>query len=211
LGVSGGAGFACPTRNTPINPFNWVNPKKNYPYRVFASRRSQMKPEIVNWKLSRMSDLKKFEHQSTFAATVDELKEFHSLPDAFKKLNPPPLFVQVLRDNRTSLTNGDLEFNLWMGPFPIRWIASHEPGPTKTSFVDRMVDGPHRYWKHEHIFEPTTDGVRLIDRVTYAHKSGLMGLFTRILFDGLPLWFYFIFRHWRTGQELKHLPSRMTS
>jgi ligand-binding SRPBCC domain-containing protein len=155
-----------------------------------------------------MSNLKKFEHQSTFAASLDELSEFHFQPEAFKKLNPPPLFVQPLRDDRTSLTNGELEFNLWLGPFPIRWVAVHEPGPIATSFVDRLVAGPFLYWKHEHLFEPAPDGARLIDRVTFAHKPGIVGLFTRLFFDGLPLRAYFIFRHWQTGRELKRLPSR---
>jgi len=59
------------------------------------------------------------------------------------------------------------------------------------------------YWRHEHIFEETPGGAALIDRVTLAHKPGIMGLVTRLIFDGLPLRFLFFYRHWRTRQAVE--------
>ena len=58
-------------------------------------------------------------------------------------------------------------------------------------------------WEHRHIFEPTADGVTLIDRITVEHKSGLRGLLTRLVFDGVPLWVLFKYRHWRTRRALE--------
>lgn len=146
---------------------------------------------------------KTFEKRSIFPTTVDAIRAFHDAPGTMPKLSPPPIFVQILRDERTSLTAGELEFNLWFGPIPIRWIARHEPGPTPDSFADVMVKGPLAHWRHEHIFEETDGGTALIDRVTMEHKPGLPGLFTRLMFDGLPLRILFMYRHLRTRAALK--------
>ena len=146
---------------------------------------------------------KVFEKQSVIPGTVDHMMAFHNAPRAFQTLTPPPIFIQVLRDNRTSLTEGEIEFRLWAGPIPLRWLARHESGPTPTSFIDRMLDGPMAYWEHQHIFQKAVNGVKLTDHVTFEHKSGLMGLFTRIFFDGLPLRILFSYRHWVTRRAMK--------
>lgn len=140
-----------------------------------------------------------FEKQSVLPnTTLERVWAFHAQPNAFSTLTPPPIFVQVKEDTRTSLTEGDVKFNLWLAIVPIAWWARHEPGPTETSFVDHMVEGPMAYWRHEHIFRAVAGGVELTDRVTLTHKPGLMGLFTRLMFDGLPLRILFIYRHLRT-------------
>lgn len=139
---------------------------------------------------------------SRFAASLDELLRLHQDPRALAKLTPPPIFAQLLRDERLSITEGEVEFRLWVGPLPLRWIARHEPGPTPDSFADAQVSGPMAYWRHEHIFRDVPGGVELTDRVTLAHKPGLLGLFTRLAFGGLALRILFAFRHWRTRRAL---------
>lgn len=139
-----------------------------------------------------------FEKRSLFKTTMERMIAFHESSAAFSKLTPPPIFVQMHRDNRTSLTEGELEFTLWFGPLPVRWIARHEPGPTSTSFADRALKGPMAYWRHEHIFEAVPDGIALTDRITLAHKPGFKGLLTRLMFDGAPLRILFLYRHLRT-------------
>lgn len=144
-----------------------------------------------------------YEKRSLFKTSLAEMVAFHAEPATMPKLSPPPIFVQVHRDDRVSLTEGELEFTLWFGPVPIHWLARHEPGPTETSFADVMVEGPMAYWRHEHIFEELDNHVALIDRVTLAHRKGLTGLITRFLFDGIPLRILFLYRHMRTRLALR--------
>lgn len=145
-----------------------------------------------------------FEHRSFFPTTAEAMTAFHAQPRAFSILTPPPIFLQVLRDDRTSLTDGEIEFRLWFGPLPVYWLARHEPGPIETSFIDRQLSGPMAVWEHQHIFKPVTGGVELIDHITLAHKPGLPGIFSRLIFDGLPLRFLFIYRHLRTRLALRN-------
>lgn len=138
------------------------------------------------------------EFRSLLPATPAALMAFHEHPRAFQRLTPPPVFIQILRNELTSLTEGEVEFNMWIGPVPVRWIARHQPGPIPTSFIDRMVQGPLASWEHCHVFEPVASGTALIDRVTLAHKPGWRGLLTRLMFGGLPLRMLFLYRHQRT-------------
>lgn len=134
--------------------------------------------------------------------TVHDLMAFHADPRALARLTMPPTFIQVVRDERTSLVDGEIEFYLWVGPIPVRWIARHEPGPTPTSFVDRMLTGPMARWEHQHLFVDVDGGTELVDRITLDHRPGWRGLVTRLLFDGLPLRLLFMYRHWRTRRAL---------
>jgi len=157
---------------------------------VVSNQQAEIKPHI-------------FEKISIMKTTMDKMMAFHKAPEALPTLTPPPIFVQLHRDERTSLTGGELEFTLWFGPIPIRWVARHEEGPTETSFVDYQVSGPMAHWRHEHIFEEVDGGIKLIDRIAIAHKPGLTGLLTRLVFDGMPLHIFFFYRHLRTRLAVK--------
>lgn len=148
-----------------------------------------------------------FEHSSVFPGTASRLTAVHALPQTFARLTMPPLVMQVVDDRRTSLTGGDIAFRLWFGPFPVNWLARHEAGVNEYSFKDVQVRGPLETWEHEHVIEPDEKGARLTDRITFSHKPGIAGLLTRLLFDGLPLKFLFLYRHLQTRRMLKSLAA----
>src|SRR5215203_41329 len=141
---------------------------------------------------------REFQHSSVIPTTLATIIRFHERADALRKLTPPPLIVQVIDDQRTTMTEGTVDFRLWFGPLPVRWLARHEPGPIATSFIDRMMIGPMAEWEHQHIFREMAGGVELRDQLTFAHKRGWRGWLTRLLFDGVALRFLFWYRHWRT-------------
>lgn len=153
-----------------------------------------------------MGETTVFEHQSVIAATADELMDFHAHPKAFKRLTPPPVFIQVHRNDLKSLTQGEVEFTLWFGVIPVRWLAGHEAGPIETSFMDRQIKGPLKRWEHQHIFQPIEgqpNQTQLIDLITIEYKSGWKGWLSRLFFGGLPLRLLFIYRHQRTKWGLR--------
>lgn len=140
-----------------------------------------------------------FEHRSIIPATVDQVWAFHDQPNAFQLLTPPPIFVQVHRDGRTSLKAGEVEFTLWFTFLPARWHVRHEAGSTPFSFIDRALSAPVESWVHEHTMRAVPGGTELIDHIEIKHKSsGFWSLFTRLFFDGPPLRFLFVYRHLRT-------------
>lgn len=138
-----------------------------------------------------------FEHSTVMKTTMEKMIKFHENASP-KTLTPPPIFMTINEDSRTSMTSGDLKFTMWFGPVPIKWHAQHQEGPTPTSFADLMLEGPLAYWRHEHIFEEVDGGVRLTDRITITHKLGWKGWLTNLFFDGPALKALFFYRHLRT-------------
>jgi ligand-binding SRPBCC domain-containing protein len=148
---------------------------------------------------------KVYKKQTVMPGNLEQIIAFHSAPGIFQTLTPPPIFIQVLRNDLISLTEGEIVFRLWAGPIPLYWLARHEPGPIPSSFIDRMLQGPMNYWEHQHIFKAVPGGVELTDQITFQHKKGLIGVFTRLFFDGLPLRILFAYRHWITRRALARL------
>ena len=148
-----------------------------------------------------------YERRSVISGTLQDMIAFHEAPAALSALTPPPIFIRVRGDTRTSMREGQLEFTLWFGPIPLRWMVQHEPGPTDTSFADRMLSGPVAYWRHEHIFREIDGGIELTDRLQYAHKRGIQGMFTRLMFNQVSLWLLFFYRHRRTRIALKGMTT----
>lgn len=146
---------------------------------------------------------KVFLHRSEMEGSLQALQEFHEDPRALQRLTPPFMQLKLERDQRSSLTEGAVEFRMGPGPLAVRWLARHEPGPTASSFTDRLVEGPLAHWEHQHIFEARDQGVVLTDRITLAHRPGWRGLLTRLLFDGPALRLLFVYRHWRTRRALE--------
>jgi ligand-binding SRPBCC domain-containing protein len=42
-------------------------------------------------------------------------------------------------------------------------------------FVDEQVKGPFSRFRHEHIFEPTSSGTRMVDRISFDAPAGPIG------------------------------------
>ena len=148
---------------------------------------------------------KVFEKKSVMKGTVQQLWDFHAQPNAFAILTPPPIFIQMRENKLKSLTDGTVDFTMWLGPIPLHWIAQHMPGPTQTSFMDRQIVGPMAFWEHQHIFRAVPQGVELTDHVTIEHKLGLAGIFSHLMFDGVPLQIFFLYRHLRTRLALRNM------
>lgn len=91
-----------------------------------------------------------FDTTFTVNAPLEAVAAFHDNTSALKKLNPPPIVVQLHRVD--PLGEGSVsEFTLWMGPLPIRWRAVHSD-VSDYGFTDTQENGPLAYWKHTHSF-----------------------------------------------------------
>ncbi len=149
------------------------------------------------------ADVKHFSRSSVIQTSLAAITSFHEEPGALAHLTPPPLTVRLLRDDRRSLREGEVEFSLGFGPVSSRWLARHEPGPNPHSFADVQLRGPLAHWRHEHIFEESANGVKLTDSISFGHRAGPRGWLTRLIFGGLPLRILFAYRHWQTRRALE--------
>lgn len=140
-------------------------------------------------------------HRFRVAAPLAEVASFHQNYASMSAITPPPIRVELHRLPATS-SGGEMDFTLWFGPLPIRWVAQIEDG-SDTGFTDRQLRGPFAAWVHRHTFVAvdvhTTD---VIDQIALRLKPhflwGPIGLGFRL---GLPV--LFAYRGWRTRRLLE--------
>jgi ligand-binding SRPBCC domain-containing protein len=94
-----------------------------------------------------------------------------------------------------------MDFTLWAGPIPLRWIAKIE-GVSAEGFTDRQLQGPFARWTHRHRFvrvdDRTTDVVDEVEAEIKRHPFwGPVGLLMRA---GMPA--LFAYRGWKTRRLL---------
>ena len=143
-----------------------------------------------------------FDYRFSVPASLAAVRDFHRDTRALKRLTPPPVFVRLHRVE--PLAEGSVsEFTLWVGPLPLRWTAVHR-GVGDRGFTDVQAEGPAAKWEHTHTFVPLADGrTEIREHIEYEHKSGPIGLVTRILFAKPNLLGMFFYRSLVTRWHLR--------
>jgi ligand-binding SRPBCC domain-containing protein len=153
-----------------------------------------------------MASIKYFEHKFTVNTSLDQVAAFHEDPKTLKALTPPPMIVTF--NKHTLDTEEDLiDFNLWFGPLPIRWVAGITQEDSSPGFVDRQIEGPFDFWEHKHIFRKIDNqSTLIIDQIMAQHvKNIFKRLISQSMWLTLPI--LFAFRAWRTRRILEKNPS----
>ena len=143
-----------------------------------------------------------YRHSFEVAASQSSVADFHRNSDSMGAITPPPVIVRV-HSAPERLSEGDtMDFTMWLGPMPIRWVARIEQ-TTPVSFVDRQVTGPFAHWRHLHTYVAQgPDKTLVIDQVEaelsdhWWWKLVGMGMWLN-----LPI--LFAFRGWKTRRLLE--------
>jgi ligand-binding SRPBCC domain-containing protein len=124
-------------------------------------------------------------------------------------ITPPPVIVRV-HSAPARLSEGDeMDFSMWLGPLPIRWVARIEQ-TTPVSFVDRQLSGPFASWKHLHTYVAQNPQKTLVVDQVEAELSGnwwwkLAGM---AMWLNLPI--LFAYRGWKTRRLLERRKQAVT-
>lgn len=137
-----------------------------------------------------------FRRQFLVQAPLAVVVDFHRDPSALRLLTPPPIFVQLHRVEPLA-EGSQVEFTLWMGPVPVRWLAQHQDVGAE-GFSDVQQRGPFQHWMHRHTFRAVSDNqTEVSDEVMAEFGQGLFaGLISRLMWLGLPV--LFAYRSWVT-------------
>ena len=79
-----------------------------------------------------------YKHHFEVNAPLAAVAEFHAQSASMGAITPPPVVVRVHRAP-TRLDDGDeMDFTMWLGPLPVRWLARIED-VSPTEFTDRQL------------------------------------------------------------------------
>ena len=115
-------------------------------------------------------------HEETVVpAKLDETFEFFSEAKNLERLTPGWLNFQIRSKTPIAMREGtEIDYVIVLHGFPIPWktrIDVWEPG---VRFVDRQLEGPYRWWRHEHRFEAAAGGTRVVDHVEFLPRVSLL-------------------------------------
>ncbi|MCS3918348.1 hypothetical protein Q2T83_17660 [Fervidibacter sacchari] len=132
----------------------------------------------------------KFRHAFKISAPIAVVVAFHRDPVNLVALAPFPVWVKLLSAPRLLRAGDEVEFCVWVGFIPIRWVARIVQ-IDEASFTDVQILVPFRHWVHRHRFVPQSDGTTLIvDEIDAALSWHPIRLLVGLLmWLGLPLLF----------------------
>jgi len=144
-----------------------------------------------------------FTHTFQVNATLQAVADFHRSTTVLKQLTPFPVIIQIHRLDPLA-EQSISEFTLWMGPFPVRWVALHVRVDPLRGFTDIQTRGPLLHWQHTHAFEAVSDRVtRVSEQITYQHHPGFKNAWTRLLYAPWMLRLLFHYRSLVTRRALE--------
>jgi ligand-binding SRPBCC domain-containing protein len=144
----------------------------------------------------------RYRHTFHVRAPLADVARFHTNAESLRAITPPLIPMRLHSAPRQMEEGDEMDFTMWMGPLPVRWVARVE-GVSSTGFLDRQLHGPFSTWMHRHSFavvdKATTE---IIDQVEARLKSHVVwGPVGAAMWIGLPL--LFGFRAWKTRRLLE--------
>jgi ligand-binding SRPBCC domain-containing protein len=104
---------------------------------------------------------------------IDEVFSFFSDARNLESLTPNFLRFNITTAPKGRIQKGSIiEYRLRVHGIPIFWRTRITGYASPTFFRDEQVRGPYRYWVHEHYFEKTERGTKIIDFVRYQPFGG---------------------------------------
>ena len=105
-------------------------------------------------------------------AGIAETFAFFADAANLERLTPPWLNFTILTPPPLTMRAGlEIEYRIRLYGLPIPWRSAIDVWEPGVRFVDRQLVGPYLWWHHDHRFEATTGGTRVIDRVDYAPRA----------------------------------------
>jgi ligand-binding SRPBCC domain-containing protein len=113
--------------------------------------------------------------ECVLSCEIDEVFAFFSDASNLERITPPWIRFQIVTTQPVEMRVGALiDYKLRLRGFPMHWRSEITAWEPHCRFVDEQRRGPYRYWRHEHLFERTDAGTRVIDNVRYAVPGGAL-------------------------------------
>ena len=119
--------------------------------------------------------LKRFSHSFIVPADIDRVWAFYTDIDHLEVITPPQMRLKVRKSSTGSKIQEGAE--VWIeGNLAIKstWhsrITSMEP----YVYVDEMLEGLFKTWKHTHAFKKADGGTEVVDEIEFELRYGFLG------------------------------------
>jgi ligand-binding SRPBCC domain-containing protein len=110
-------------------------------------------------------------------APREKVWEYFCNPRNLNEMTPPDMNFGILAGGDVKMYSGQLiEYRVEFAPgLRSTWLTEIAHVRDCEYFVDEQRIGPYHFWYHEHHFEDTATGTKMIDQVTYMIPFGVAG------------------------------------
>ncbi len=147
--------------------------------------------------------MKQYTHEFIVRAPLERLAKFHTDPCSLKLLTPPPMIL-TFNELPPMSEGATIDFTIWLGPIPVRWISLMSNLDPMYGFTDSQVQGPFDHWVHRHTFKKHDEHTTVvIDEIQAQFGSRFTNkLISWFMWINLPI--LFAYRKWRTRVEVEN-------
>ena len=147
-----------------------------------------------------------FDYDFIVNAPQSAVADFH-YSSSVKTHTPFPIIAQI--HHHEPLGEGSRSsFTLWFGPWPLHWKVVHSD-VDHNGFTDVQIRGPLKSWRHTHNFIAVDENTtRVSEHIEYEYRSGLAGVFNRLMFSSPSLTMLFTARKMITRQHTANYSAR---
>jgi len=117
--------------------------------------------------------IRELRFESEVAAPRARVFDFFSDASNLVPLTPPWVQVEWMGERQPTMRAGlEVKYRVRLRGISFRWRGTITVWDPPNRFVDVQRRGPYRFWEHEHRFEETARGTRVVDHVRYAVWGG---------------------------------------
>lgn len=134
--------------------------------------------------------------------SIDECWAFFSDPSNLQIITPKSMgFTVTDFDNKNMYEGQIIQYKITpLFGIKLSWLTEITKVKEGSYFIDEQRFGPYAFWHHKHFFEPTENGVKMIDVVHYAIPLGFIGRIMNTLVVKNKLKEIFEFREQKVNQ-----------
>jgi len=143
------------------------------------------------------------------AADLDSTWAFFSDARNLPAITPPAMRFQITTPGEINIQQDTLiDYRIRVMGVPVNWRTRIIDWTPKRQFVDLQLKGPYTLWHHQHVFEPTTNGVWCRDRVIYKMPVPVIGRIVHAMMVRPQLLEVFRYRREAIGRLLGKVTPR---
>ena len=119
-----------------------------------------------------------FQRTQCFDNSVEELWGFISNPKNLKAITPEYMGFDIMSKDIPDQMYEGMIIRYKVSPvlgIKTTWVTEIKHIKDKEFFVDEQRVGPYNVWHHQHFLEPTVDGAKMMDIVSYEPPFGILG------------------------------------
>lgn len=110
--------------------------------------------------------------------TIDIVWNFISSPQNLKLITPPGMGFDILSQHLPNRIYAGMIIEYRVRPLlgiPTTWVTEISQLVDRKYFIDEQHVGPYKFWHHQHLIEPHSNGVLMTDIVSYKPPMGFIG------------------------------------